>query len=133
MGRQINGEVAGGLRARRGSNPFPGANNILLDEENHCFSQNVQNTKKVHQHTSTLTPTQLNITSMLTVWHNPTPHTQKTTQEQPKQPKQTNPKPQVWCIILGPHTHTRKQKAKTPPPNRRFELVLYAKQRIRLL
>ena len=32
MGRQINGEVAGGLRARRGSNPFPGAINILIDK-----------------------------------------------------------------------------------------------------
>jgi hypothetical protein len=31
-GCQIKGEVAGGLRARRGSNPFPGAINILLDK-----------------------------------------------------------------------------------------------------
>jgi hypothetical protein len=27
-----NGKTAGGLRARRGSNPFPGAINILLDK-----------------------------------------------------------------------------------------------------
>ena len=27
-----NGKIASGLRARRGSNPFPGAINILLDK-----------------------------------------------------------------------------------------------------
>ena len=30
-GARFNGKIAGGLRARRGSNPFPGAINILLD------------------------------------------------------------------------------------------------------
>jgi hypothetical protein len=30
--RARNGKTAGGLRARRGSNPFPGATNILLDK-----------------------------------------------------------------------------------------------------
>jgi hypothetical protein len=31
-GLRPKGKIAGGLRARRGSNPFPGANNILLEK-----------------------------------------------------------------------------------------------------
>jgi hypothetical protein len=62
------------------------------------------------QHTSTLTPTHRNIAAMLTIWHNRSAHTQTANQNQPKQKKQTLPKPQVWCAILKRHTHTKKNK-----------------------
>jgi hypothetical protein len=63
------------------------------------------------QHATILTPTHPNIASMLTVWHNPSPHTQTPIQKQPKSKKQTNPKPQVWCVISRQeHPHKDKNK-----------------------
>jgi hypothetical protein len=43
---------------------------------------------------------------MLAVWSKPTLHTQNTVAKQPELRKQAFPKPQVWCGILGLHTHT---------------------------
>ena len=74
-----NGKIAGGLRARRGSNPFPGANKSIL----------------IRQHATTLTPTPSNIAAMLTMWHDPSPHTQTAIQKQPNPKKQPFPNPQV--------------------------------------
>jgi hypothetical protein len=47
------------------------------------------------QYLPTLTPTHPNIDSMLSVWHNRSSHTQKTTIKKPKPKNQTKPKPQV--------------------------------------
>ena len=66
--------------------------------------------KKNRQHTPTLTPTQLNIESMLTVCTNPTSHTKTTNKKQPKPKKQPFPKPKMWCAILKRHTHTKRTK-----------------------
>jgi len=42
--------------------------------------------------------------------NNPSSHTKNKTGKQPKQKKQTPPKPQVWCKILRRHTHTKKKQ-----------------------
>ena len=60
------------------------------------------------QHTPTLTPTQLNIASMLTMWYKPSSHTQTTIQKQPKPKKHPNQKPQGSVQFLAPHTHTKR-------------------------
>jgi hypothetical protein len=54
--------------------------------KNHASRENVHIfQKKIHQHTTTLTPTQPNMATMLTEWHNPSPHTQTANKKSPIQ------------------------------------------------
>jgi hypothetical protein len=60
---------------------------------------------------------------MLGVWGKPSLHTQNTTGNQPKLRKQAFPKPQVWCAILGLHTHTENKKM-----SKRYQILLKKKK-----